>query len=409
MPRPFRVPRSRASQTHQAMRDEIIAALEPILFDAYQHSYPLRSQLEAAFAAQAQARYAVAAHSGTVALVIALRAIGIGPGDEVITVGNSDISTTGAISLCGGRPVLCDVLESDYTMDIAAVEAQISERARAILPVDLHGHPANVKALRALADRYQLKIVEDAALASGAMDHGLPAGAFADVAMFSFAPFKPLGSAGNGAMLVTNDEAIHERLRLLVGYGYDPAHTLNPSPMNREGLEHASAPLPSLWGKGQGDGGIPAAWQNYVAEGFNVPLDGLQAALLLVKLPRLKEWTDRRRAIADALGAGLSDAPVITPRFRPESAPTFRSYAIRSDRQLELHDGLRAAGIETVIHYAPPVYRYDVYADAFPNRDQLPVTELLASQVVNLPVTPELTDDEVEYMIDTIHNLLVSQ
>ncbi len=379
MPRPFRVPRSRASQTHQAMRDEIIAALEPILFDAYQHSYPLRSQLEAAFAAHARQRYAVAAHSGTVALVIALRAIGIGPGDEVITVGNSDISTTGAISLCGGRPVLCDVLESDYTMDIAAVEAQISERARAILPVDLHGHPANVKALRALADRYQLKIVEDAALASGAMDHGLPVGAFADVAMFSFAPFKPLGSAGNGAMLVTNDEAIHERLRLLVGYGY------SPEPVT------------------------PAAWQNYVAEGFNVPLDGLQAALLLVKLPRLKEWTDRRRAIADALGAGLSDAPVITPRFRPESAPTFRSYAIRSDRQLELHDGLRAAGIETVIHYAPPVYRYDVYADAFPNRDQLPVTELLASQVVNLPVTPELTDDEVEYMIDTIHNLLVSQ
>ena len=410
----FRVPRSRASQTHRALRDEIIAALEPILFDAYGHSYPLRAQLEAAFAAQAQARYAVAAHSGTVALVIALRAIGIGPGDEVITVGNSDISTTGAISLCGATPVLCDVLASDYTMDIATVEAQISERSRAILPVDLHGHPANVKALRALADRRQLKIVEDAALASGAMDHGLPAGAFADVAMFSFAPFKPLGSAGNGAMLVTNDEAIHERLRLLVGYGYDPAPTLNPSrhlygghPMKREGLEPASAPLPSLWE--QGDGGIPAAWQNYIAEGFNVPLDGLQAALLLVKLPRLKAWTARRRAIAAALEAGLSDAPVITPRFRPESAPTFRSYAIRSERQLELHEGLREAGIEAVIHYAPPVYRYDVYADAFPNREQLPVTEMLASQVVNLPVTPELTDDEVEYMIETIDRLLDSK
>lgn len=358
------------------MRDEIIAALEPILFDAYQHSYPLRSQLEDAFAAEAQARYAVAAHSGTVALVIALRACNIGPSDEVITVGNSDISTTGAISLCGATPVLCDVLESDYTLDVATVEAQITERTRAILPVDLHGHPADVKALRALADRYQLKIVEDAALASGAEDYGQPAGAFADVAMFSFAPFKPLGSAGNGAMLVTDDEAIHHQLRLLVGYGY------SPEPVT------------------------PAAYQNYVAEGFNVPLDGLQAALLLLKLPRLKEWTARRRAIAAALEAGLSGTAVSTPRFRPESAPTFRSYAIRSDRQLELHKGLREAGIEAVIHYAPPIYRYEVYADAIPNRDQLPVTEMLASQVVNLPVTPELTDDEVEYMIETVQKLL---
>ena len=376
MSKEFRVPRSRASQTHRALRDEIIAALEPILFDAYQHSYPLRSQLEDAFATEAGQRYAVAAHSGTVALVIALRACGIGPGAEVITVGNSDISTTGAISLCGGKPVLCDVLESDYTMDMATVEAQITERTRAILPVDLHGHPADVKALRELAHRYELKIVEDAALASGAMDHGVPVGAFADVAMFSFAPFKPLGSAGNGAMLVTSDEAIHAQLRLLVGYGYKPEEV------------------------------APAGYQNYVAEGYNVPLDGLQAALLLLKLPHLKQWTARRREIAAALEAGMADAPVITPRFRPESAPTFRSYAIRSERQLELHDGLRAAGIETVIHYAPAVYRYEVYADAFPNRDQLPVTEMLASQVVNLPVTPELTDGEVEYMVETIHGLI---
>ena len=379
MSQSFRVPRSRASQTHREMRDEIIAALEPILFDAYQHSYPLRSQLEDAFAAEVQKRYAVAVHSGTVALVIALRACGTGPGDEVITVGNSDISTTGAISLCGAAPVLCDVLESDYTMDIATVAAQISERTRAILPVDLHGHPADVKALRALADRYRLAIVEDAALAAGAMDHGAPVSAFADVAMFSFAPFKPLGSAGNGAMLVTDDEAIAARIRLLVGYG------------------NATEPV------------TPAAYQNYVAEGYNVPLDGLQAALLLVKLPRLKTWTARRRAIAAALEAGLRDTPVITPRFRPESGPTFRSYAVRCDRQLELHEGLREAGIESVIHYAPPVYRYQVYADAFPNRDRLPITEMLSRQVFNLPVTPELTDIEVEYMIETMKILLDSK
>ncbi len=202
------------------MRAEIIAALEPILFGDYRQSYAIRAELENAFAAEVGANFAVAVHSGTIGLFLALRACDIGPGDEVITVANSDISTTGAISQCGAAPILCDVLEDDYTIDPALVEALISPKTRAILPVDLHGHPANVKTLRPLADRHGLRIVEDAALATGAQDYGLPLGAFADVAMFSFAPFKPLGSAGNGAMVVTDDDAIHDKLRLLSSYGH---------------------------------------------------------------------------------------------------------------------------------------------------------------------------------------------
>ena len=316
----FRVPRSRASRTHREMREEINAALEPILFGAYQDSYQIRAALERAFAAEMQARHAISVHSGTIALFIALRASGIGPGDEVISVGNSDISTTGAISQCGASPVLCDVQASDYTMDPQLVEALISERTRAILPVDLHGHPADVKSLRAIADRHQLKIVEDAALATGARDYGRPVGAFADVTMFSFAPFKPLGSAGNGAMLVTDDDALAARIRLLVGYGYghDPSGETEPGR------------------------------QNYIEEGYNVPLDGLQAALVLAKLPHLPHWTARRRAIARELEQGLADTPAITPGFRAESEPTFRSYAIRapgstrpgSDGQMALYRGI---------------------------------------------------------------------
>ncbi len=380
----FRVPRSRASQTHREMREEIEAALAPILFGAYQDSYQIRAALECAFAEEVQARQAVAVHSGTVALFIALRACGIGPGDEVVSVGNSDISTTGAIRQCGAIPVLCDVQASDYTMDPQLVEALINERTRAILPVDLHGHPADVKSLRAIADRHQLQIVEDAALATGARDHGRPVGAFADVTMFSFAPFKPLGSAGNGAMLVTDDDALAERIRLLVSYGHDPSGETAPGR------------------------------QNYIEEGYNVPLDGLQAALVLAKLPHLPAWTARRRAIAAALEKGLAGTAVVTPRFRPESESTFRSYAITvagsspqsSDRQMELYHGLRAAGIEAVIHYAPPIYDYSIYADTFPNVDQLPVTDRLARQYVNLPVTPELTAEEVEYMIEATRKIL---
>ena len=376
MTAPFRVPRSRANHVHQALREQIMTALEPILFDDYRSSYAIRAEFEAVFAAEMRQSHAVAAHSGTIALLLALRACGVGPGDEVITVGNSDISTTGAISQCGAAPVLCDVTLTDYTIDVAQVADLITGKTRAILPVDLHGHPANVKALRPLADQYGLKIVEDAALASGAYDHGAPVGAFADVAMFSFAPFKPLGSAGNGAMLLTNDDSLADALRLLVSYGHEPA--ANP----------------------------PPGYQNYVAEGYNAPLDGLQAALLLVKLPYLAEWTRQRRAIVSRLAAGLADSSARLPRFRAESQPTFRSYAIAVDRQQAVYQGLRAAGIEAVIHYAPPIYDYAVYASQFPQRETLTATERLAEQIVNLPVTPELTSDELDYMIDVTRRLI---
>ena len=373
---PFRIPRSRVNETHLQLREAIIAALEPVLFGDYRRSYDIRAELEDAFAAKVGARHAVAVHSGTMGLFLALRACGISPGDEVITVANSDISTTGAISQCGARPVLCDVLADDYTINPALVDALITARTRAILPVDLHGHPANVKALRPLADQHGLKILEDAALATGAQDHGLSVGRFADVTMFSFAPFKPLGSAGNGAIVVTDDDAIHEELRLLASYGHHPAAK------------------------------VPIGHQDYIAEGYNVPLDGLQAALVLLKLPYLLEWTEKRRAIAAALEAGLADTAARAPRFRPESAPTFRSYAIRVDCQARLHRALRDAGIEAVIHYAPPIHHYSVYADGLPGADNLPVTDKLARQYVNLPVTPELTADEINYMIDTTKKLL---
>ena len=373
----FRIPRSRGTETHQSLCGEIMAALESILFDSYHHAYTIREEFEQAFAAEVEQRFAVGAHSGTIGLFLALRAVGIDRGDEVITIGNSDISTTGAISQCGAVPVLCDVLPSDYTINPALVESLITPKTRAILPVDIHGHPANVKALRPLADHYGLKIVEDAALAAGASDYDKPVGAFADVTMFSFSAFKPLGGASNGAMLVTSDEDIHDKLRLLIGYGHDPIRA-----------------------------DAKRGYQNYIEEGYNVPLDGLEAALLLVKLPYLKEWTRKRRAIAAALEAGLADTSARTPSFRPESAPTFRSYMICVDRQAEVHQQLRQAGIEAVISYAPPIYQYTVYEGNFPYASRLKVTDRLASELVNLPVTPELTPDDTNDMIAVLRQLL---
>ena len=372
-----RVLRSRATETHQSLRDEIMAALESIIFDSYQNTFTIRAELERAFANEAGQNFAVAAHSGTVGLFLALRACGIGDGAEVITIGNSDISTTGAISQCGATPVLCDVLASDYTINPELVESLVTEKTRAVLPVDLHGHPANVKLLRPIADHYNLKIVEDAALASGAFDYGVPVGGFADVTMFSFSAFKPLGSASNGAMLVTSDEEIHDKLRLLVGYGHDPIRA-----------------------------DVKVGHQNYVEEGYNVPLDGLEAALLSVKLPYLKEWTKKRRAIVAVIEAGLADTSARTPSFRADSAPTFRSYAICVDRQFEVFHGLRKAGIQATMSYAPPIYQYSVYAGKFPNSGELKVTDRLAKELVNLPVTPEFTSEDTDYMLEVLRDLL---
>jgi dTDP-4-amino-4,6-dideoxygalactose transaminase len=322
----FRVPRSRVHETHRALRDEILAALEPILFERVSEGAEVRRGLEQAFGSYVEQPFACAVHSGTMGLFLALRACGVERGDEVITVANSDISTTGAISMCGAVPVLCDVLESDYTIDVERVEAGITSRTRAVLPVDLHGHPADVKRLRELADRFGLKIVQDAALATGASDYQWPVGAFADAAVYSFAPIKPLGSVGSGAMVTTSDPEVAERLELLRGYGHAPVDTVE-------------AP----------------GYQNYLLEGYNVPLDPLQATLLKVKLPHLDAWTQKRRAITSAYAEGLRDSGAILPTFRPESKPTFRSYTVRVADQQACYEALRQAGIEAVLHYAPPI------------------------------------------------------
>jgi dTDP-4-amino-4,6-dideoxygalactose transaminase len=369
----FRVPRSRAMQTHQSMRAEIIQALEPLLFGSIQDGYEIRREFECAFAKTVQQSYAIAVHSATIGLFLALRACQVGAGDEVITVGNSDISTTAAICHCGAIPVLCDVLETDYTINPELVERLITKRTRAVVPVDLHGHPANVAQLRALADHYGLKIVEDAALATGAYDHGKPVGAYADATVFSFAPFKPLGCVGNGAMIVTNDPDLATQLNLLTHYG------------------HAATEADILPGH-----------QNYIAQGYNVPLDSLQAALLRVKLPHLVDFTARRQAIAQAYHAGLLNTSIKLPTFRPESGPTFRAYTVRVNHQQEIYQRLRAAGVEVVLHYTPPIYRHPVYSGYFPHADNFPVTDRLGSELLCLPVTPELTDEEIEYVVSLL-------
>jgi len=262
-------------------------------------------------------------------------------------------------------------------MNPALVEPLITGRTAAILPVDLHGHPADVRSLRQVADRYGLKIVEDAALAAGVSDYGRPVGAFADVTVFSFAPFKPLGCVGNGGMVTTNDEEIARRVSLLCGYGND--------------LD-AKADTPGH--------------QTHIAEGYNVPLDTLEAALLTVKLPHLQEWARKRRAVVMTYRQRLQSLEVTLPVFRPESSPTFRTYTIRVKDQQTVYQGLRRARVEVMLHYVPPVYRQEVYPNGLRGMDCLPVTDQLAREIIRLPVVVELDEDDVQFVTSALRDLL---
>lgn len=375
----FGIQRSRSFLTHQHLREEILAALEPMLFSANDSSYRARRDFEEAFAAEVEQTWAAGVHSGTSGLFLALRACGVGPGDEVITVANSDISTTAAVSNCGATPVLCDVRASDYNMNPDLVEALVTERTRALLPVDMHGHPADVKRLRAIADRHGLMIIEDACLATGASDFGRSVGVWADAAVFSFAPYKPFGGAGSGAAVATSNAQVHDKLRLLTGYGYGRSDDQTEE--------------------------IPGR-QYIIDEGYNLSLDGLQAALLAVKLPYLREWTRQRREIVEWYREGLAGSPALLPTFRPDSEPTFRSFTICVENQQACFHGLRAAGIEAALHYTPPVHHYEVYRNGLPNADNLPVTEHLADRLLTLPVTPELTRDDVDHVTRELRALL---
>lgn len=371
--KPFRVPRSRTFEAHDANRDEILVRIEPVLFGSSQAGDKVRQDLETAFAKMLDMQFACAVHSGTIGLFLALRACGIGPGDEVITVANSDISTTSAIRHCGADPILCDVLAADFTIDVDQVQALITNKTRALLPVDLYGHPADVRRLREIAEQHGIVIIEDATLATGATDYGHPLGFFSDAAVFSFAPFKPLGSAGNGAMIVTNNARLAEKLSNLSAYG-------------------------AVLGN---ENALPGH-QYFVDEGYNVPLDPLQAALLLTKISHVAAWTARRREIAAAYEVGLKDSPVQCPSFRESSSPTFRCYTGRVPQRQHVYHTLQKAGIEAVIHYAPPIYHHPGYSGGRPDRP-LPLTEMLAGELLCLPVSPELSDEDVAF---TIHQLL---
>jgi dTDP-4-amino-4,6-dideoxygalactose transaminase len=352
---------------YAAIREEIDAAVQRVLERGWFILGPEVEAFEAEFAAYCGARYAVGVGSGTEALHLALWACGVGPGDEVVTVAHTAVPTINAISLTGARPVFVDVDPVTYTMDPAAAAAAITPRTRALLPVHLYGHPADMVPLQALAQRHGLWLIEDAAQAHGAEYRGTRVGRLGHLAAFSFYPTKNLGAYGDGGMVVTDDAALAERLRLLRNYGQTDRY-------------------------------------HHQVEGLNSRLDELQAAVLRVKLRHLEAWTAARRERAARYAAGLPG--VRTPTEAPGARHVYHLYAVHVPQRAQVQERLAAAGIGTLVHYPIPAHLQPAYAHLGVPRGALPVTERLADEELSLPMYAELPLEQVDYVAATLARVL---
>jgi dTDP-4-amino-4,6-dideoxygalactose transaminase len=317
---------------------------------------------EREFAAWVGARHAVAVGSGTDAIAIALRAAGVAAGDEVVTASHTAVATVAAIEMVGAAPVLVDVDSATMTIDPSAIEPCLGPRTRAILPIHLYGHPAAMDTIREIARQRGLRIIEDAAQAHGAELHGRRAGALGDAAAFSFYPTKNLGAFGDGGAITTDDADLASSCRRLRQYGWD-------------------------------------AQRNSHAPGVNSRLDEIQASILRVKLRTLGAEIERRRQIAGRYSAALHGGPLLLPAEARGARHAFHLYVVRAPDRTRLAADLERSGIGTAVHYPIPVHRQPGYAGRL-RCGPLGTTERVARDVLSLPVYPELSDSEVDTIID---------
>lgn len=354
----LQVPFGDLKRQHKTIRAELDAAVARVIDSGWYILGPEVRAFEEAFAAFCAARYCIGVASGTEALQLALTALGVGSGDEVITVANGGIYQALTIVAVGARPVFVDVDASSHTMDPAALAAAITLRTRAIMPVHLYGRMADMDAIMAIADRYGIPVVEDCAQAHGATWRGKSAGSIGTLGCFSFYPTKNLGAIGDGGAITTNDESLAEKVRRLRQYGWERKYYTRD------------------------------------AGGLNSRLDELQAAILAVKLRHLPAWNARRRAIAAQYHTRLADTGLILPEAPPDGDHVYHLYVVRTQERNALQAGLRDEGIGTDIHYPLPTHLQPIYAPFAPPGG-LPTTERLAQEILSLPMFPELTDDEV--------------
>ncbi len=348
------IPFNDLAPVHHRLAEQLQAATSRVIERGWFILGPEVEGFEAEYAAYHGVEHAVSVANGTDAIELALRAAGIGAGDEVITVAHTAVATVAAVERAGAKPVLVDIDPFTYTMSPTAAEAAITPKTRAIVPVHLYGHPADLSALVDLAQKHHLLLIEDCAQAHGARYQDRLVGTFGDMAAFSFYPTKNLGADGDGGAVITRDAGFAAKLRRLRNYGQTSRYV-------------------------------------HDERGVNSRMDEVQAAILRVKLPLLNDFNAERQRLAALYDSNLHG--VTTPSHLP--GHVFHLYVIRHPQRDALMEHLKQAGVGTLIHYPIPVHLQKAYVDLGYTRGSLPVTEQVASEIVSLPLYIGLSEDDV--------------
>jgi dTDP-4-amino-4,6-dideoxygalactose transaminase len=347
---------------HQTLRTELNNAINGVLDSCAFTLGPEVQAFEEEFAAYSQAAHGIAVNTGTSALHMALLAAGVGPGDEVITVPFTFVATVSAIDYTGAKPVLVDIDPNSFTMDAAQLRAAITPRTKAIIPVHLYGQSADMDPIMAIAEEHGLVVIEDAAQAHGAEYKGRRAGSLGHMACFSFYPGKNLGACGEGGMVVTNNAVYARTVRMLRDWGAEKKY-------------------------------------QHVLKGYNFRMEGMQGAVLRVKLRHLDAWTEGRRAAAAHYTRLLAGSGIPTPAVMPYARHVFHIYAVRSPNRQAWQDAMLARGVQTGIHYPTPVHLLPAFAELGYKAGDFPQAEKAAQEVLSLPMFGELTLAQVDEVV----------
>jgi dTDP-4-amino-4,6-dideoxygalactose transaminase len=351
---------------YKTIKDEISAAINEVIENTAFAGGPFVAKFENEFAKFCGAQYAIGVGNGTDALWASLVALGIGAGDEVITTPNTFIATAEAISLSGATPVFVDIDEQTHNINPALIEAAITPKTKAIIPVHLFGQPADMDPIMAIAEKHGLKVVEDACQAHGAEYKGRKAGSIGAAGCFSFYPGKNLGAYGEGGGIVTNDEALAAKIRMFRDHGQAKKY-----------------------------------YHDII--GWNARLDGIQGAVLNVKLKYLSDWNEARRRHARDYTAGLSSIKdVVVPQEAEYAKHVYHIYALRVQDRDKFMAYLNEKGIACGIHYPIPLHLQNAYAFMQKGSGSFPIAEKCAAEYVSLPMFAELTDEQVAYIVEQI-------
>lgn len=361
------IPMVDLKKQYHALKTEIDTAVSDVLEQTQFILGPNVSFLEEEVAAYHHLPYAIGVANGTDALLLALRACGIKAGDEVITTPFTFIATAEVVAQLSAIPVFVDICPNTFNINPSLLEEKISPRTKAIIPVHLFGHPADMDPIMRIAEKHNLRVIEDCAQSFGAKYKERLTGTIGDVGCFSFFPSKNLGGYGDGGMVITKDEAIARQIKMLRNHG------------SAKRYHHSEV-------------------------GYNSRLDEMQAAILRVKLKHIDQFNKARRKNAAAYCAAITSKDIILPSVSEGSEHVFHQFTIRSSRREKIADALKEKNIASAVYYPVPLHRQEVFIKLFDDSIKLPLSEMCAGEVLSLPMFPELTGDEIKLIADVINS-----